>query len=478
MEKYFYYGLLLLYVQFLSCTSKTKDNLNIPVGSDSIVVHAMDSVARHFMAQNNLPGAVIGLIENGMHIETLYYGYSNVEKKQKIDGNTLFNLGSISKSLTAWGILKLVEEGKIALDSSANKYLKAWRFPPHDFDASKITIRRLLGHSAGLSLSGYPGFKPNAKLPSVMESLNGATNGPGRVEVIYDPGTEARYSGGGFTVLQLIIENVSQMSFSDFMAKNIFVPLDMQHSTFEIIDSLHPLQSKLAKPYDGDGLEIADLKFTALAAAGLRSTANDMIKFLLSELHLFDREVLSEKSISSMHAINPPAKRYGLGHQIRSFNTKTIIGHVGNNQGWHSNFEFIPETKSGIVILTNGNDGFYFHNKIMCNWINYHTGIYPLEFCATEPLAKIGDLHDKVSLWKEQKYITATQKDSLNAQFHIIRSIGPSDIERVIKGLKTIDSNLSEKYPSIPKSNIKAYHKISEDVLKGLTLLITPSRDK
>ncbi len=472
MKRYFNYFLGLQCFLILACNPKSEPNLNDLSQRDSILVNSLDSVARHFIAQNQLPGSVIGLIENGGPIKTLYYGHSDMDKKQKIDGTTVFNLGSISKSLTAWGILKLVEDGQVVLDSPITKYIKTWRFPPHNFDESKITIRRLLGHSAGLSLSGYPGFKNPSELPSTVESLNGATNGPGRVKVTNEPGTDFRYSGGGFTVLQLLIEEITRMPFSDYMTQYIFTPLDMKHSTFETMDISHPLQSNLAKPYNGDGIEIEDLNFAAQAAAGLRSTHDDMIKFILAELQLDSKPLLTKKSIQLMHQANPPSERYGLGHQIRLFENKKIIGHVGNNQGWHSHFEFIPETKSGIAILTNGNDGFYFHNTIMCQWIYHQTGERTLEFCATLPLAKIGRLQEMVSNWYNQKYITPIQRDTLNARFHKIRIIGPSNIKKVIRGLNKMEGHLNETYPSIPKASIKEYWEVSQEVIAGLSSIL------
>lgn len=468
MKLYFHCCLFIQSLLILACQPKSKPSSTIISPKDSTLIRSLDSVAERFLAQNDLPCAVIGLIENGRPLTTLYYGHSEVGKKQKVQGSTVFNLGSISKSLTAWGILRLVEKGEVVLDSPATKYIKTWEFPPHNFDESKITVLRLLGHNAGLSLSGYPGFKNSFELPSTVESLNGLTNGPGRVEVVYEPGTEFRYSGGGFTVLQLLIEETTQMSFSEYMTQYVFIPLDMKHSTFETIDDAHPLQPNLAKPYNGKGKEIIDLNFTARAAAGLRSTSNDMIQFILAELQSGTKSILDEKWIQLMHKPNSSSERYGLGHQVRPFKNKKIIGHVGNNQGWHSNFEFIPETKSGIVVLTNGNDGFYFHNTIMCQWISHQTGERTLEFCATLPLAKIGKLQEMVLDWYTKSYITPIQRDTLHTRFHEIRIIGPSDIKKVIRGLNILEGHLSDNYPDVPKSHIKEYGKISQEVIAGL----------
>ena len=107
-----------------------------------------------------VPGTAIAIIENGEVILQKGYGYSNVDKGIKVTKTTGFNIGSISKTIAAWGVLKLVQEGKIDLDAPAEKYLTRWHLPTSEFDSDKVTIRRLLSHTAGLSLHGYPGWTP------------------------------------------------------------------------------------------------------------------------------------------------------------------------------------------------------------------------------------------------------------------------------------------------------------------------------
>ncbi|MGA9238153.1 serine hydrolase domain-containing protein, partial [Robiginitalea sp.] len=229
-----------------------------------------------------VPGAAIALIENGEIILQKGYGYSNIDKGTLVTPTTGFNIGSISKTFAAWGVMKLVQEGKIDLDAPAENYLTRWHFPDSEFDADKVTLRRLLSHTAGLSLHGYPGWSPKDELPSIEESLNGKNNGPGRVEIIMEPGTKWKYSGGGFTVLQLIIEEVTGEKFEDYMQANILNPLGMTHSSFTIDDKI--LEAS-ALEYNEFG-EVIDFElFTAQAAAGLHTTIKDFTKFALAGLY-------------------------------------------------------------------------------------------------------------------------------------------------------------------------------------------------
>ena len=141
-----------------------------------------------------VPGTAIAIIENGEIILQKGYGFSNIDKGIKVTNTTGFNIGSISKTVAAWGVMKLLQEGKIELDAPAEKYLTRWHLPKSEFDTDKVTIRRLLSHTAGLSLHGYPGWSPKDDLPSIEESLDGKNNGPGRVEIIMEPGTKWKYS--------------------------------------------------------------------------------------------------------------------------------------------------------------------------------------------------------------------------------------------------------------------------------------------
>ena len=147
--------------------------------------------------------------------------------------DTLFQAGSISKSLTAWGILHLVDEGRLLLDDPVGKYLTKWKLSNSEFNNNEVTIRRLLSHTAGLSPhKGYLGVAPGKHLDSIEESLSGKgwLNEP--VEVTNKPGSETIYSGGGYTILQLVIEEVTGIPFDRYMEEQIMKPLGMKSSSF------------------------------------------------------------------------------------------------------------------------------------------------------------------------------------------------------------------------------------------------------
>jgi CubicO group peptidase (beta-lactamase class C family) len=141
----------------MSCNSKTTSNINAPSNSISQKDYLieLDKKTPTWLEEFIVPGAAIVLIEDGEVILQKGYGFADVKKNAKIEDRTGFNIGSISKTIAAWGFMKLVEESKIKLDSPAEKYLIRLHFPESEYNANKVTIRRLLSHTAGLSLHGY-----------------------------------------------------------------------------------------------------------------------------------------------------------------------------------------------------------------------------------------------------------------------------------------------------------------------------------
>lgn len=335
-----------------------------------------------------VPGAAIAIIENGEIILQKGYGYSNIDNKTKVNITSGFNIGSISKTVTAWGIMKLVQEGKIDLDAPAEKYLTRWHLPESVFDSNKVTIRRLLSHTAGLSLHGYPGWSPKDKLPTIEESLNGKTNGPGRVEIVVEPGTKWKYSGGGFSILQLIIEEVTKQKFEYFMQTQIFLPLGMKNTSFTIDDKIMSLSSR---EYDMFGEEIDFELFTAKAAAGLHTTIEDFSKFALVSLYKnekYSQNVLSANYLELMMKPAPASNEgYGLGYEVSEIPefSLTLHGHGGGNTGWSALLMVNQLTNDAFVMLTNAGIGHKVYRQIFCEWINWVTNKKSPDDCKVLP---------------------------------------------------------------------------------------------
>ena len=155
-----------------------------------------------------------------------------------VDRNTVFQVASLSKYVSAIGVMKLAQDGKLDLDVPIYEYLTRWHLPKSDFDNSKVTVRRLLSHTAGLTDGlGYAGFENTEDVQTLEASLTKAKDADpgsdGRTVVGIEPGMEWRYSGGGFTLLQLIIEEVSGQSFDAYMKTEIFEPLQMNSSFYK-----------------------------------------------------------------------------------------------------------------------------------------------------------------------------------------------------------------------------------------------------
>ena len=171
---------------------------NAQTTSNIELLQTLDKTTPTSLKKSNVPGLAIAIIENGNVILKKGYGFSDVKEGIKVDSKTGFNVGSISKMFTAWGIMKLVEDGKLVLDKPVSNYIKTWNVPSSEFDANKITIRNLLQHTAGLSVHGYNGYESKNELTSTTASLLGKTNEQEAVKLIMQPETKWRYSGGGF----------------------------------------------------------------------------------------------------------------------------------------------------------------------------------------------------------------------------------------------------------------------------------------
>ena len=172
-----------------------------------------------------VPGVAVAVIKNGEIVYKRGYGYSDVAKNKRVSTSTGFNVGSISKTVVAWGILRLVQQGKLSLDAPVEKYLKRWHLPDTKFDATGVTIRRLLSHTAGFPSRYYPGWGQDDELPSLEQSLSGTKVSSGAVRLVTQPGQKYKYSGGGYTHLQLLIEEVTGQHFEDYMHEQILTPL-------------------------------------------------------------------------------------------------------------------------------------------------------------------------------------------------------------------------------------------------------------
>ena len=302
----------------------------------------------------------IVLLDDGQVARTYFASHG-----RPVDGDSLFQVASLSKWLTAWGVMTLVEQRRIDLDGPVSRYLTRWRLPPSEFDNDEVTIRRLLSHTAGLTDDlGFRGFAPDQTVPSIEQELRHTSDAlpgvSGVVRVGVRPGTTWRYSGGGYLILQLVIEEVTRESFNDYMRRAVFEPLGMDASTFVDPDPDH-----LAEFYAPDGSHAVHYEFTALGAASLYTSAADLTRFLQAQVSGSDaappgRGVLRPATLDAMHTpqaylLGLPV--WGLGATLYAPNGAGgfIVGHDGGNApAINTTARVDPATGDGILVLQTG----------------------------------------------------------------------------------------------------------------------------
>ena len=361
---------IIIWTAFVSL-GRTYGFLLQPIESSANPTAFIEAVKKK-IEKEHVGNIAVALVKKG-RIEGAFY-YS---KGTPVDKRTLFQMASVSKWITAWGIFKLVEQNKLSIDEPVNSYLKRWKLPDSDFDNKKVTIRNLLSHTAGLTDGlGYDGFEEHQLVQSIEESLHRAKDAEpsvsGITKVGIEPNTQFRYSGGGYTILQLIIEEVSGVSFQEYMIRHIFEPLNMKNSTFELTK-----ESNLAQFFKLDGTLDKNYKYTALAAASLYTSVEDLTLFL--KANGTANNVLSTSTQNVMNQEIVPMNNYlthGLGPFIYGSNQKGdyVIGHDGNNRSAiNTSLRVNNRTNEGIIILESGNPNLA--SRLGDEWVFWKTGI-------------------------------------------------------------------------------------------------------
>lgn len=349
-------------------TTNIENGLRGPVViSEKSQTMNLEERMRHY----NVPAVSIAVIKDSSIDFVKAFG-------KDVDQNTLFQAGSTSKTLNAFGILTLVQQGKVNLDVDVNQYLKNWKIKHNEYykETDKITLRQILSHSAGFSVPGFPGYEINKKLPSTLEVLNGTPDvvNTKPVEVIYNPGEKFQYSGGGTTVSQLVLEDVTGEDYADWMRKNVLEPLGMRDSTFkQPLPS--ELQSKATEGHDAEGNAIAGKYhvYPEKAAAGLWTTPTDLAKFVIAMFNIADGNhdyPISKKLQDEMLNKQIKGEGYfskwysGLGAFLEGDGNNFSFGHEGRNKGFISRMVAYPKLKKGFIIMVNNYAAFNFMDEI------------------------------------------------------------------------------------------------------------------
>jgi len=314
------------------------------------------------MKHYDVPGVSIAVFDNGQILWARGYGLADISANKPVTPETLFQAASISKSVTAFAALQLVQQGKLNLDEDVNRKLVSWKVPDNEFTRNeKVTLRRLLSHTAGLNVPSVGEYLAGESLPTTVQILDGqkpANNEPVRAD--RTPGKEFRYSGGGYVIVQLLLMDVTHKTFPELMHDHVFEPLGMTRSTFEV-----PLRKSLwpeaAKPYTSSGT-LAErgwpLGYPAMAPAGLWTTPSDLSRFAMEvqKAYVGHSKLLSFALAHEMLAYQSD-EIYGLGVALAQRGHPKRFWHSGANGSYKCHFETFAETGQGLVIMTNGDGG-------------------------------------------------------------------------------------------------------------------------
>jgi len=287
----------------------------------------IDATVPGSLREHHVPGASVAIVHDGKVRWAGAYGTADDGMPMRPD--TVMQIASVSKSVAAYTLLRL----GLDLDAPVERYTGAWRLPPSRFDSRQVTLRRLLSHTAGINVDGYPGRAPGVPLPSTKDALKG-------VRIVDEPGRRWRYSGGGYTIAQFAAETATGKPFAQLVKEQVLTPLHMDHSGYAC--------DQTARGHDRTGAPMPNYCFAEQAAGGLCATASDLGRFAAVAM---DERVMTTPAPATDGA-------YGLGLHIGPIRgDDRRFWHNGSNRGWQSRMELFPDAGWGLVVLTNGDNG-------------------------------------------------------------------------------------------------------------------------
>jgi CubicO group peptidase (beta-lactamase class C family) len=321
---------------------------------------SLDAFIRAQIAMRKVPGLSLAIVDKGRIVYAKGYGVTAPGGKAPVTTETLFLAGSISKSVAAMGALKLVEAGTLSLDGNVNDKLTTWKVPDNGFTGTeKVTLRRILSHTTGLTVHGFGGYEVGTPVPTITQILDGAApanSAPVRVDTT--PGAFWRYSGGGYTVMQLMMDDVTRTPFDQWMATNVIGPLRMTRSSFQQPPA-GPMAPFAAAGQYAPGTPVPGRYhlYPEMAAAGLWTTASDLARFVIGVQQSYAgtaNPVISQAMTRDM--LTNVKNDDGLGVFLDKSSGNLLFFHGGRDDGFDAYMGGYAEGGQGIVIMINAND--------------------------------------------------------------------------------------------------------------------------
>ncbi len=340
---------------------------------------------RRLMELYRVPGLSIAVIDNFEIVWAKGYGVTEAGTSNPVTPQTMFQAGSVSKPVAATGALSLVEQGKLLLDEDVNQELRTWKVPENDFTMEqKVTLRRILSHTAGFTVHFFPGYTVDTQVPTLVQVLNGempANTDPVRVDFV--PGTRWRYSGGGLLVAQQLMLDVTGNPFPVLMRENVFDKIGMHNSSFEQpLSSEHVELAASGTYWNGNAVPGKWHIYPEMAAGGLWTTPTDLAKLAI-EISLSQQgksnRILSRAMAREM--LTPQSKnvtefalgnenypdRLGLGFFLGDETRPDLFGHIGDDEGFQAMLVMYADSGRGAAIMTNSQIGILLGDYLLEN---------------------------------------------------------------------------------------------------------------
>ncbi|GAB3171200.1 serine hydrolase [Telluribacter humicola] len=318
-------------------------------------------VLQERMKQLRIPGVSIAVIKDHQLEWARGYGLADQESNTPVTAQTLFQAASISKSLNAVGVLRLVQDRKADLDQDINTYLRSWKFP---YDSSKnkkpITLRHLLSHTAGTSVHGFRGYSAGQPVPTVIQVLNGdkpANSQP--IRSLFEAGTKTQYSGGGTTITQLVVMDLTGLPYDRYAQQRVLDPLGMTNSFYTIPPPANRV-TLLATGYRGNGTPVEGKyhQYPEQAAASLWTNPTELSRYIIEIQRAYagkSDKVLTQEMARTM--LTPVMQEAGLGVFNKTAGPDRYFTHGGANEGFRCLYLGSLEGGNGAVVMVNSDNG-------------------------------------------------------------------------------------------------------------------------
>lgn len=317
--------------------------------------------------QLHVPGLSIAVVKDFKVHWAKAYGVADVASGRLVDSQTRFQAASISKPVTAMAAMRMVEAGQLALDKDINTFLSSWQVPASEFNRQQpVTARSLFSHTSGADDGfGFPGYAPQAPLPTVLQILQGqAPSNVGKVLFARSPYTEYKYSGGGTLIMQQAMMDLCRCAFAPLMQSTVLTPLKMSNSSFEAMSAEQT--AALAHDEQGKRMGAPWHVYPELAAAALWTTPTDLARFVIeiqTALRDTKGQLLSRQSANEMTTpvrVGP----YAVGLKIEQRGQQKFFSHSGGNWGYRAWMTGHINKGYGMIIMTNGDNGMALMNQV------------------------------------------------------------------------------------------------------------------